>query len=171
MLVPGGRVHALGGGIVAFEIQQNSDTTYRIFDWHRTDSNGRSRELHVENALRCIDFSDFEPALIGNCGAQSGRRTLIDEGAFRIELGPVADLHEINTDGAFMILGSVSGDFTVGWGGGREAGNRLACNPGMFCLVPASTRAVRLHGDPTAKLLLIRPALPEGAPDRRRPGT
>jgi mannose-6-phosphate isomerase len=59
--IPSGRVHALGAGIVLLEIQQNSDTTYRVFDWNRTDADGNPRALHIEQALQSIDFTDYEP--------------------------------------------------------------------------------------------------------------
>jgi mannose-6-phosphate isomerase len=55
--IPAGRVHALGPGILLAEIQQTSDTTYRIYDWDRVDEKGNSRELHTELALEAIDFS------------------------------------------------------------------------------------------------------------------
>lgn len=57
--MPSGRVHALGPGILLAEIQQTSDTTYRIYDWDRTDENGNSRELHTEEALDAIDFNVY----------------------------------------------------------------------------------------------------------------
>ena len=158
MLVPGGRVHALGAHMMVFEIQQNSDTTYRVFDWNRVDSSGRSRELQIQNALRCIDFSDFEPGLLARLSALDGRRTLIDEDAFRIELGTVAEMAEVCTDGAFMVVGSITGEFAMLWDGHRAEPNRLICDSGVFCLVPASLGTVRLRGDPTARLLLLRPA-------------
>ncbi len=63
MFLPSGRVHALGAGNVIFEIQQNSDTTYRVFDWNRVGLDGKPRELHIPQALASIDFADFEPAL------------------------------------------------------------------------------------------------------------
>jgi mannose-6-phosphate isomerase len=63
LFVPSGRLHALGRGLLIYEIQQNSDTTYRVFDWNRLGLDGRPRELHVDQSLRCIDFSDVEPAL------------------------------------------------------------------------------------------------------------
>lgn len=63
LFVPSGRLHALGAGLLIYEIQQNSDTTYRVFDWNRLGLDGRPRELHVEQSLQCIDFSDVEPAL------------------------------------------------------------------------------------------------------------
>jgi mannose-6-phosphate isomerase len=55
--VPAGRIHALGPGILLAEIQQSSDTTYRIYDWDRVDENGNSRELHRDLALEAIDFN------------------------------------------------------------------------------------------------------------------
>ncbi|MCK4569734.1 MAG: class I mannose-6-phosphate isomerase [Bacteroidales bacterium] len=54
--MPAGRVHALGPGTLLAEIQETSDTTYRIYDWDRTDSEGNSRELHLDEALDAIDF-------------------------------------------------------------------------------------------------------------------
>jgi mannose-6-phosphate isomerase len=62
LMVPSGRLHALGAGLLVFEIQQNSDTTYRVFDWNRVGLDGQPRQLHVRESLRCIDFTDFEPA-------------------------------------------------------------------------------------------------------------
>src|SRR5438045_243203 len=64
MFLPSGRVHALGGGLVIFEIQQNSDTTYRVFDWNRVGLDGKPREVHIEQSLASINFDDFEPSLV-----------------------------------------------------------------------------------------------------------
>lgn len=58
--MPAGRVHALGPGILLAEIQQTSDTTYRVYDWDRKDDKGNARELHTEEALDAFDFS-FHP--------------------------------------------------------------------------------------------------------------
>lgn len=55
--MPAGRIHSLGPGIVLAEIQQSSDTTYRIYDWDRVDENGQSRQLHLDEALDAIDFN------------------------------------------------------------------------------------------------------------------
>ena len=63
LFIPSGRLHAIGEGLLIFEIQQNSDTTYRVFDWNRLGMDGSPRELHVEESMRCIDFSDVEPAV------------------------------------------------------------------------------------------------------------
>jgi mannose-6-phosphate isomerase len=61
MFLPSGRVHAIGAGNVILEIQQNSDTTYRVDDWGRVDEHGRPRTLHREQALESIRFNDYEP--------------------------------------------------------------------------------------------------------------
>jgi len=58
--IPAGRVHAIGRGIVVAEIQQTSDITYRIFDYNRTDDQGKERELHTDLALEAIDYTFHE---------------------------------------------------------------------------------------------------------------
>ena len=63
IFIPSGRLHAIGAGLVIFEIQQNSDTTYRVFDWNRVGLDGKPRALHVAESLACIDFTDTAPAL------------------------------------------------------------------------------------------------------------
>lgn len=61
LFIPSGRVHAIGGGNVIIEVQQNSDTTYRVFDWNRTGLDGKPRQLHVRESLESIRFDDYEP--------------------------------------------------------------------------------------------------------------
>ncbi|MDA3910498.1 MAG: mannose-6-phosphate isomerase [Bacteroidales bacterium] len=60
--IPAGRVHATGKGILFAEIQQNSDVTYRIYDWDRMGVDGKPRQLHVQEALEVIDFSEVKQA-------------------------------------------------------------------------------------------------------------
>jgi mannose-6-phosphate isomerase len=62
ILLQAGRLHAIDAGNLILEIQQNSDTTYRVYDWGRKGLDGKPRELHVEESLESIDFDDFEPA-------------------------------------------------------------------------------------------------------------
>src|SRR5665647_149757 len=58
VFIPAGTVHSLGGDVVVFEIQQNSDVTFRLYDWDHIDSEtGKRRALQVDQALACIDFS------------------------------------------------------------------------------------------------------------------
>lgn len=63
IFIPSGRLHAIGAGLVIYEIQQNSDTTYRVFDWNRLGLDGTPRDLHIEESLKCIDFDDVEPGM------------------------------------------------------------------------------------------------------------
>jgi mannose-6-phosphate isomerase len=59
VFIPAGTVHTLGGGLVVFEIQQNSDVTFRLYDWDHVDARtGQPRALQVDQALACIDFGD-----------------------------------------------------------------------------------------------------------------
>ena len=62
VFVPAGTVHAIGKGNLIAEIQQNSDITYRLYDWGRVQSNGKPRELHIEKALQAIHFGTSFPA-------------------------------------------------------------------------------------------------------------
>jgi mannose-6-phosphate isomerase len=80
IFIPSGRLHAIGAGILIHEIQQNSDTTYRVFDWNRLGLDGKPRELHVKESLASIDFDDIEP------GMDEPKGTLIAEcDYFRVE--------------------------------------------------------------------------------------
>ena len=62
--IPSGRIHAIGAGNLIFEVQQNSDTTYRVFDWNRLGLDGKPRELHVSESLQSINFNDPEPGVV-----------------------------------------------------------------------------------------------------------
>ncbi len=64
IFIPSGRIHAIGGGNLILEVQQNSDTTYRVYDWGRVGLNGKPRELHIEASLMSSDFNDFKPSTI-----------------------------------------------------------------------------------------------------------
>ena len=58
--IPSGTIHAIGTGCLIYEIQQNSNLTYRVYDYGRRDKNGNTRELHIEKALKVLDFSAYE---------------------------------------------------------------------------------------------------------------
>jgi mannose-6-phosphate isomerase len=70
IFIPSGRCHAIGGGCLIAEIQQNSDTTYRVFDWNRLGTDGLPRQLHVRESLESIDFLDYAPNLIAARGSR-----------------------------------------------------------------------------------------------------
>lgn len=63
IFIASGRLHAIGAGFLIYEIQQNSDTTYRVFDWNRMGLDGKPRDLHITESMASIDFDDFEPGM------------------------------------------------------------------------------------------------------------
>jgi mannose-6-phosphate isomerase len=63
MFIPSGRCHAIAAGCLIVEIQQNSDTTYRLYDWDRVGLDGKPRALHIKESLLATDFDDHEPRL------------------------------------------------------------------------------------------------------------
>jgi mannose-6-phosphate isomerase len=125
MFIPSGRCHAIGAGCLIVEIQQNSDTTYRVFDWNRTGLDGKPRALHVAESLASIDFTDHEPAL-----AREKDETVVSCPEFRVERwlldAPRAD------DTATGVI------FTVLSGGVRCTG--IDFKPGEFFLLPAACK-------------------------------
>lgn len=83
MLLASSRLHAIDAGNLILEIQQNSDTTYRVYDWGRKGLDGQPRQLHVEQSLQSIDFSDIEPNPLP-AFTELGQRTIADCKEFRI---------------------------------------------------------------------------------------
>lgn len=70
ILVESGRLHAIDAGNLILEIQQNSDTTYRVYDWGRVGLDGQPRQLHVEQSLKSIEWNDFEPSAMRTDGEE-----------------------------------------------------------------------------------------------------
>jgi len=64
VFVPGGCIHAIGEDALLYEVQQNSNTTYRLYDWERMDRDGTPRELHIEKALKIINWKDHESPIL-----------------------------------------------------------------------------------------------------------
>lgn len=65
VFIPSGRIHAIGGGNLILEIQENSDTTYRVYDWGRKGLDGNARKLHIKESLESINFDDQKPIILG----------------------------------------------------------------------------------------------------------
>ena len=109
ILIPSGRLHAIGGGNVIFEIQQNSDTTYRVFDWNRLGFDGKPRAIHVEQSLRCIDFDDLEPTL-----GEGENETLVACDYFRVDRWSLDQARRANSEPKFAIFQVVTGAVSFG---------------------------------------------------------
>jgi mannose-6-phosphate isomerase len=155
MFLPSGRVHAIGAGLVIFEVQQNSDTTYRVFDWNRVGLDGKPRDLHIKESLASIDFNDFEPPLIGaEVRGTNGIKTrkLVEDALFKVSVCDFdAGASEALGDNAMGIVGGLTGEFQITSG---PLSVRLV--PGSFCLLPACLDDVTLRAANDGRLLKIR---------------
>jgi mannose-6-phosphate isomerase len=139
MFLPSGRVHAIGAGLVIFEIQQNSDTTYRVFDWNRVGLDGQPRELHVPQSLASIDFNDFEPALVNGeevAGQNFRSRQLVNHPLFTVAQFQVTNSGAVPLPtGRMQIIGVVNGEVRLG---------DVMLRAGEFCLLPAGLNSVEV---------------------------
>src|SRR5438128_2661550 len=145
MFLPAGRFHAVGAGNLLVEIQQNSDTTYRVFDWNRLDEQGKPRQLHVEQALESIDFTDRQPQLLHPEGELLVRHEL-----FEIQKWNLDSPREIAPRGQFAIVCCLTGSL-------RCADVDLA--PGGFLLMPAQLQDRQLK-PLSARTTLLRVTIP-----------
>jgi mannose-6-phosphate isomerase len=140
-----GRLHALGGGNLIVEIQENSDTTYRVYDWNRVKKGRAPREMHIAQALQCIDFDDCEPDLLRPAG-----ESLVKHELFEIDKWILKEEREIAESGRFAIVVCLTGELEC-------AGRKF--KPGDFFLVPAQLedRMVRPIGENVSLLRVMMP--------------
>ncbi len=129
LFIPSGRLHAIGAGLLIYEIQQNSDTTYRVFDWNRAGLDGKPRELHLEESLASIDFTDFEPDFQHPAMGEP----LVSCPYFEVTRRDAASQTRIGELGEGLAIAVVSGRFRAGTGPALQAGD--------FALMPASASA------------------------------
>jgi mannose-6-phosphate isomerase len=149
--VPAGSLHAILSGVIIAEIQQNSNTTYRVFDWNRTGKDGKSRALHVDQALEVINFHQVRPEI--------GRLKVIAEGD-GIRREQLCRHRVFTTERLFLspgtaFEGACRGDSLEIWGlleGEAEvAGLDLAAL--TFVLLPASLGKFTMRAKSPAVLL------------------
>ena len=157
MFLPSGRVHALGGGNLVFEVQQNSDTTYRVFDWNRVGADGQPRELHLEPSLASIDFFDCEPSLVASRFVPAGtglqRRPLVRDPLFAIDLWRLAAGAElVLTPRQLQVIAGVTGSAVV-----SEGGLDVECARGSVAVLPAASNSPVIRSVSGAELLVVRP--------------
>ena len=146
VFLPAGRLHAVSAGNLLIEIQQNSDTTYRAFDWNRTDpATGTKRDLHVEQAIQCIDFEDVQPKLI-----QSEGELLISHSLFEIRKWNLHEAREAAPLGQFAIVCCLTGSLSCA---------KIQLGPGDFLLIPAQLRDRQLK-PLAAQTTLLRVTIP-----------
>jgi len=154
MFLPSGRLHAIGAGNVIFEIQQNSDTTYRVFDFNRVGLDGKPRELHVAQSLASIDFEDFEPPLITSKYSRNPTlavRYLVDHPLFRVDACRVKRGQRFHLRSeALQILGLVKGRLNLAHGD-----MTLGLKAGDFVLLPACLDRVTVTAETQAEFLQV----------------
>ena len=143
IFIPSGRIHAIGEGLVIVEVQQNSDTTYRVFDWNRHGLDGKPRALHINESMASIDFHDFEPAL-----TPASKPLVADCPHFHVEKIPLPLPGNIASAGDFSIVTCLTGELEC-------SGTQL--RPGEFMLIPASLEeAILIPKSPDTTILVTR---------------
>ena len=141
IFIPSGRLHAIGEGLVIVEVQQNSDTTYRVFDWNRNGLDGKPRELHLKESMDSIDFDDFEPAL-----TPASATVVADCPYFRVEKQALSSPRALNEPDDFSIITCLSGSV-------ESEGMEL--KSGGFMLLPASKQGSLLTPTTEGTTLLV----------------
>lgn len=145
IFVPGGRVHAIAAGCLLLEVQQNSNTTYRIYDWGRVGSDGKERELHIDQALQVSIFAEADsahtPAIPLSPLAGLPREQIMLSPYFLLEkltLNETATLPP--SPETFQVLFAIDGDLAVAAGG-----ETVAVPRGSSVLLPAAAPAAEVR--------------------------
>ena len=152
--VAAGTVHALGAGLLIAEIQQASDTTFRLFDWNRTDSEGKPRQLHVEEAL---DVIDYDAGPVGPQTPQPADRAdterLVECDEFILDRMALNGTTRIGGDGRFHLLTVLAGSIRV-----QRDPTREHVFKGQSILLPAACGSLKVApGSPTELLDMYLP--------------
>jgi len=149
VFIPAGTVHALGAGLLVAEIQQASDTTYRLYDWGRTGPDSKPRPLHVEEALGTIDYSAVE------IEAQRPQKTpkpelecLVRCDKFILNRWTLTGDEVLKCDERFHILSVLSGELDV-----ISDKTPVTLFRGQTALIPACLAEASLHPRPSAVAL------------------
>jgi mannose-6-phosphate isomerase len=158
VFLPAGTVHALGGGVVVFEVQQNSDVTFRLYDWGHVDAKtGQPRALQVEQALACIDFAEGAAGPVtpvAEATGPVGRERLFDCEHFRLWRLTGQSPFPVGAAGAPRVLVSIAGTGQIEHGGATYAAGK-----GEVWLLPAVIGVCAFR--PRGAVTLLEIALPE----------
>ncbi|GAB2698240.1 class I mannose-6-phosphate isomerase [Paenibacillus thermoaerophilus] len=144
--IPAGTVHALCSGVLVAEIQQNSDTTYRLYDYDRPGLDGKPRELHIEDSLNVTAYEGAGAKRMSTAGSRPGEwLELATSPYFVTDKGVVQGRWELETTPeSFTILIVAEGEGEISWSGGE-----LPLAPGQSYLLPAQLGAYALTGNLT----------------------
>ncbi|WP_338552504.1 type I phosphomannose isomerase catalytic subunit [Paenibacillus sp. KS-LC4] len=151
--IPAGTVHALCAGVVVAEIQQNSDTTYRLYDYDRLGLDGELRDLHIEDSLNVIAYDGAGASRMTTDGVADGEwLTIASSPYFIVEKGIIRSAAAYETPAtSFVILIVAEGSGKLKWADGE-----LALAAGQAYLLPASLGGYELDGS----LTVIRSVVP-----------
>jgi mannose-6-phosphate isomerase len=155
--LPAGTLHAIGAGIQLFETQQASDLTYRIFDWNRTGTDGKPRELHVAKAADVLDFrATFPGAVTPLAFADAGiaRTVAIADRRFTVEHLGLAAGSQIATDRRPLAIMAMDAPCAL-----VTDGPLVALRPWETAIVPAAAEHVTFALPGTALLVRVDPDL------------
>jgi mannose-6-phosphate isomerase len=154
LFIPGGLVHAIGEECLIYEVQQNSNTTYRLYDWNRLGAQGKPRRLHIEQSFSSIDWTLPPPSMTLPIETRKTPNAtwadVISCDYFKLRKLILCGKETIPVNWAsFQALFVEEGDVAV------EAGNeRYTLTPGTSCLIPASALRYVLTPTPNATLLV-----------------
>lgn len=150
VFVPAGTVHAIGSALLICEIQQASDTTFRVHDWNRVDATGKSRTLHVAQALDAIDFGrgPVEPKRVSDPLAVEEPLVVCDK--FNLSRRLITQPIRVGGDGRMRIIVVVNGSVSLEY---EHATETLVL--GQCVLLPAAMTACTLHSKSSAVVLEI----------------
>ncbi len=154
VFIPGGRIHAIAEGCLLLEIQQNSNTTYRVYDWGRLGKDGKPRELHISEAMKTIDWYDTADPRVKEFPSRKVNDAIITE----ILVCPYFRFEKIKPGKDFTVRpdGSTYHILFVSRGTPKLSADReYPLSPGLSCLIPASLPAYTLKGDANAEILRI----------------
>lgn len=133
--IPAGRVHAICSGILLCEIQQSSDVTYRLFDYHRLGLDGQPRQLHTKEALDAIDFNLYANYRTDYTPESEGAVRIVKCKYFTVNILTTRSslCRELLGEDSFVTLSCLAGSGHLR----THSGHTVALQRGMSCLVPA----------------------------------
>jgi mannose-6-phosphate isomerase len=161
--VPSGTPHTIGAGMILCEVQQNSDLTYRLYDFHRVDAKGNPRELHVAKAMSVIDFAHRNGEKVSPVALPSAdgakKSLLVVCPYFATERWDLSAQHRANSDPThFELLVILSGRGHLQSSAGSCSYKQGECwfipaNLGQFSIVPGSPTSILRTYVPTISAL------------------
>lgn len=150
--MPAGRVHSIGKGILLAEVQQSSDTTYRIYDWGRKDAQGKERDLHIEESLEAVDFRVEKNYRTDYQATNNVTVPLVASSFFQTNVlaatAPIRkDFSELDS---FVVYLCVKGAFTLRYDDGE-----ISLQMGEIVLIPNALNEILIIPESSAKMLEV----------------